>query len=298
MFDAPLLFYGNDCVWDFCKTAQPIVEKCTSLIVGINYMLGHFKDPKISNWIDKSGKMRAVILQNEEKKEDWERQVIGFEGIKKIVIPGAIDIDKFYEVCTPDRGKKDKLVILKHCVADYRKYVTADSVHKWDKPHIWQKHMDKELDIKFYSRLLKDTKDTMFMFMEAHNELEEHFKKEPRMKFYNWDEIPVPEFLSKGHIYLYRTSNLWRDNYPRVVGEALAAGLPVLSEPRDGTKDRIQHGDTGFHCVDYDGFLYAIKLLQRKEKYRIAMGVKAKEWAMDKLNPKKWVQVIEEVLSI
>jgi ADP-heptose:LPS heptosyltransferase/glycosyltransferase involved in cell wall biosynthesis len=297
MLPAPLLFYGNDCVWDFCKTAQPIVEKCSNLIVGINYMLGHFKDPKYSNWLDKSGKLKAVIFQNEEKKEDWDRQVIGFEDTKKIVLFGAIDIEKFFEVCTPERNKGDKLVILKHCVSDYRKYLTNDSVHKGEKPHIWQKHLDKELDIKFYGRLLKDTKDVVFMFMEAHDELEQHFKKESRMKFYKWDEIPVAEFLSKGHMYLYRTSNLWRDNYPRVVAEALAAGLPVLSEPRDGTKDRIQHGDTGFHCVDYDGFLYAIKLLQRKEKYRIAMGVKAKEWAMEKLNPKRWVQTIEEVLS-
>lgn len=296
MHSAFLLFYGNDSVWDFCKSAQPIVEKCTGLIVGINYMLGHFKDPKFSNWIDKSGKLKAVIFQNEEKKEDWEKQVVGFEHTKKIVLFGAIDINKFYEVCTTEHGKNDKLVILKHCVADARKYVTEESVGKGDKLHIWQKHLDKELDIKFYSRLLKDTKDTIFMFMEAHGELREHFKKEPRMKFYKWDEIPVTEFLSKGHIYLYRTSNLWRDNYPRVVAEALAAGLPVLSEPRDGTKDRIQHGDTGFHCVDYDGFLYAVKLLQRKEKYRSAMGLKAKEWARERLNPRRWVDVISEVL--
>jgi hypothetical protein len=80
------LFYGNDCVWDFCKTAQPIVEKCSDLIVGINYMLGHFKDPKYSNWLDKSGKLKAVIFQNEEKKEDWDRQVIGFEDTKKIIV--------------------------------------------------------------------------------------------------------------------------------------------------------------------------------------------------------------------
>ena len=95
---------------------------------------------------------------------------------------------------------------------------------------------------------------------------------------------------------LYRTSNLWRDQYPRTVGEALAAGLPVLTEPRDGTKDRVIHGDTGFYCVDFDGFLYALKLLQRKEDYRHKMGLYAKDWAKENLDPNVWLKIVEEIL--
>ena len=117
------------------------------------------------------------------------------------------------------------------------------------------------------------------------------------MVFRKWDELPVGEFLSRGHVFLYRTSNLWRDNYPRVVGEALAAGLPVLSEPRDGTRDRIVHGDTGFYCVDYDGFLYALRLLRRKEEYRLEMGKRAREWAIKNLHPDRWHDVLYEIVG-
>lgn len=293
----PLLFYGNDCVEDFVKYAEGIVARSSHLIVGINYTLGHLKDPRLSSWLSKTDKLQAVIFQNEEKRDEWDRQVVGFEKTKRYVMFGAIDIDAFYETCAIERENNGPLVVLKHCVADYRKYVTEESHNKGEKIHVWQKNMDKELDIKFYSRILKSTKNITFEFMEAHDELEKAFKNDQRMKFHKWDSMPVPEFLSRGHVYLYRTSNLWRDQYPRVVAEALAVGLPVLTEPRDGTKDRVVYGNTGFYFVDFDGCLYALKLLERKDKYRKQMGMYAKDWAKRNLDPRRWVNVVEEVIS-
>ena len=70
----------------------------------------------------------------------------------------------------------------------------------------------------------------------------------------------------------------------------------MLTEPRDGTKDRIIHGDTGLYCVDYDSFLAGIKLLQRKEDYRQRMGRFAKDWARTALDPRNWVRILDEVL--
>jgi glycosyltransferase involved in cell wall biosynthesis len=165
------------------------------------------------------------------------------------------------------------------------------------KIHLWQKHIIKENDVKFYKRLLKDTKHTKFMFMEAHKELVEAFKNEKRMIFKKWNSMPVTEFLEKCHLFLYRTSNAWRDNYPRVLAEALAAGIPALVEPRDGCKDRVVHGLNGLYCIDYDAFLYGIKLLQRKEDMRHAMGMTAKDWAKENLDPSKWIDIIENLVT-
>jgi ADP-heptose:LPS heptosyltransferase len=290
----PMLFYANDCIWDFCKTAQDLVDKCSSLIIGINFCNGSM--PK-TEWLAKSDKLKAIIFQNEEKREEFDRDAIGFDTVKRIVLYGAIDLNKHLEVCITKRPDDQELVILKHCVPDYRKYITKESQGSGEKIHLWQKNLSKELDVKFYERLLKDTKHVRFEFMEAHEELVNAFPNNARMIFHKWNAMPVDKFLSRGHLYLYRTSNMWRDNYPRVVAEALAAGLPVLTEPRDGTKDRVIYGDTGFYCVDYDGFLYAIKLLQRKEEYRHKMGMFCKDWARMNLNPIKWVDIIEEIVN-
>jgi len=292
--DIPLLFYANDCVWSFPKHGQKVVEKSSQLIVGINFMLGDFKK---WDWLSRSGKLSAVIFQNTEKKDEWINQAIGYEDTELIVMYGAIDLNKFYEVAPQQREDKEEMVVLKHCKPDKRKYVTEESKDKGSKIHIWQKHFGKELDTKFYKRLLKDIKNVRFEFMEAHKELVEAFKNEPRMVFHKWDSMDVGEFLSRGHVYLYRTSNDWRDNYPRVMAEALAAGLPVIGEPRDGPLDRIQHGDTGLYAIHYDDYLLHLKTLYRKEKFRHQMGMNAKEWSRKNLNPNKWVDVIERLCN-
>lgn len=289
-----LLFYGNDCVSDFVKSAQKLVDKCSNLIIGINYCNGAL--PK-ATWLSKTGKLKAIIFQNREKRDEFERDALGFEDAEKIVLYGAVELDKFLEICINKRQDKEQLVVLKHGCSDYRKYTTQNSAHSGEKIHLWQKHLDKELDIKFYARLLKDTQNTRFEFMEAHEELVNEFKNETRMTFHKWDSMPVQKFLSKGHVYLYRSSNMWRDQLPRTIIEAMAAGLPVLGEARDGSLDRIQHGDTGFLCIDYDSYLYALKLLQRKEDYRHKMGMYAKDFTRIHYDPKKWIDIVDEVLT-
>lgn len=289
----PLLFYANDQVWDFEKYAEPLVKVSSGVMIGINFANGTLPQSK---WLSKNGKAKAIIFQNEEKKNEFLRDKIGYVDTELITLFGAIDLEKFLEVLPADRkSSKDELIILKHCTPDWRKYITTESEGAGEKIHIWQKHIIKERDTRFYKRLLNDTKNTRFEFMEAHSELVRAFKSNDRMVFHEWNSMPVTEFLARGHLYLYRTSNKWRDQYPRTVAEALAAGLPVLTEPRDGTRDRIDNGNTGIHCIDYDMFLDAIKKLSRKEGMRKAMGERAKDWARVNLDPKRWVDVIEGV---
>jgi glycosyltransferase involved in cell wall biosynthesis len=289
----PLLFYANDQIWDFEKYAEPLVKVSSGVMIGVNFANGSLPSSK---WLSRNGKAKAIIFQNEEKKNEFLRDKIGYVDTQFMTLFGAIDLEKFLEVLPADRkSSKDELIVLKHCTPDWRKYITAESEGAGEKIHIWQKHVMKERDTKFYKRLLNDTKNTQFEFMEAHSELVNAFKGNDRMVFHKWDSMPVTEFLSRGHLYLYRTSNKWRDQYPRTVAEALAAGLPVLTEPRDGTRDRIDNGNTGIHCIDYDMFLDALKKLSRKEGMRKAMGQHAKDWARQNLDPKKWVEVIEGV---
>ena len=293
----PLLFYGNDQIWDFCKgdMTRKTVENSTALIIGVNYANGSL--PR-SAWLNASGKVRGVIFQNSEKRDEFRRDAVGFTDARLIVLHGAIDMEPMYAITQKRRTGEEPLVVLKHCKPDFRKYVTEESVGNGDKIHVWQRRFQKERDVDFYERLLKEIKfPIQFWFMEAHKELVKRYEHDARFRFLKWDAMPVTEFLGSGHVYLYRTSNLWRDQYPRCMGEALAAGLPVLGEPRDGPMDRIRHGDTGFYCADYDMYLWALKALRRKEDLRYDMGFRAKEWAKVNLDPRLWIDAIEECLG-
>jgi glycosyltransferase involved in cell wall biosynthesis len=292
--NTPLLFYSNDQIWDFCKYSQPLIEVCSQLVVCINWANG---DLPRWHWLSKSGKLRAVIFHCEEKRAEFDRDAFGFTNTARVVLFGAIELEKFLQVQPLPREKKEPLRVLKHCVADARKYVTSETQPGGDKKHVWQEHFWKDTDMDLYSKLLKKFgKKIVYEFMAAPEEVREYFKDEERMRFYKWNDAPVEKFLARGHVYFYRTSNHWRDNYPRVVAEALAAGLPVLGEPRDGTKDRIQHGDTGFYCCHYDELELHLGTLLRKEGLRQAMGLEAKRWAERNLDPKAWVSVLSELL--
>ncbi len=295
--DIPLLFYANDTTRMFVDNAEEIVNKSSAVVIGINYINRPLCDCR---WLSSSGKLKAIVFQNREKLREWDRDEVGFEGLDKYILFGAIDLDRFLEVCPPERKKDEPLVVVRHSLDDYRKYVTKESHGKGEKVHIWQKHFDKDADTKFYGRLLKDLKNTRFEFMKAHKELREHFRGDDRMVFHEWNAMPVTEFLARGHVWLYRTSNLWRDNYPRVHAEAMAAGLPTVVEPRDGTYERLidGYGDRGLYCIDFDSFKWALRTLQRKEGYRKAIGLEAKEWTRKHLDPRRWVDLIEQVLGV
>lgn len=292
----PALFYANDQIYDFCKeeVGGRLLAGCSDLVIGVNYTNGEL--PRCG-WIQASGKLRAVIFQNREKADEWRRDQIGFDATQVVELFGAIDLERFYAAPQAVRAGNDPLVVLKHCKPDFRKYVTTESCGHGEKKHVWQRKFSKDKDVDVYQKLLKELPfPVRFEFMEAHQELVDAFRDEPRMIFHKWDAMPVVDFLKRGHVYFYRTSNLWRDQYPRCLAEALAAGLPAISEPRDGTKDRIQHGDTGFYVCDYDQLLLTLKTLHRKEDLRLEMGTTAKEWAKKNLDPRRWVDTLEGAL--
>ena len=58
----PLLFYGNDSVYNFVDnqtTSGWIVDNSSTIIIGVNYVVGHLPRCK---WLSDSGKLKSVIL--------------------------------------------------------------------------------------------------------------------------------------------------------------------------------------------------------------------------------------------
>jgi len=281
----PLLFYGNDNVNEFADKAEGICKKSSGVVIGINFIVGRLPKTK---WL--FDKLRCVVFQNKEKRDDWKRKEIAESRLE--ILYGAIDLDQFDG--KPTIRNKD-LVVLRMSNTDSRKFVTKKHVNDGEKVHCWQKHLVKELDSQFYSALAMAVPNIRFEFMVACNEVENHFRKDPKFKFWKWNEIPVKDFLSRGHVFLYRTSNAWRDQYPRVIAEALASGLPCLVEPRDGPMDRIVYGYNGFHCITINDYINQLKLLEDNESLRLHMSKNCSTFAKEKLDPYKWVDLIENI---
>lgn len=87
----------------------------------------------------------------------------------------------------------------------------------------------------------------------------------------------VESYLLKSKIFAFTSSS---EGFPNVVGEALSAGLPVISyDCVAGPSDMIEDGENGFLVPVFDDELFKKRLLELMddEEKRAKMGQKAKE---------------------
>jgi len=99
---------------------------------------------------------------------------------------------------------------------------------------------------------------------------------------------PVLDILKKGCVFWYILPPDYLDNGPRVIMEAMAAGLPVVADNRGGAKDRLTP-ETGWLCDTVEEHIEAIVNINSKETTR--MGRRAKERART-FKPEKWIEAV------
>jgi glycosyltransferase involved in cell wall biosynthesis len=63
--------------------------------------------------------------------------------------------------------------------------------------------------------------------------------------------IPVHEFFQKIHVLIHRTGGS-RENWPRIVLEAWASGVPVIVDNDYGVAEMVRDGETGFCVGSFD----------------------------------------------
>lgn len=88
-----------------------------------------------------------------------------------------------------------------------------------------------------------------------------------------WD---AAEFLGQIDCFLYRTHSALREASGRVVLEAMACGLPVVCDARDGPAEYVEHGKTGFLVADADEAFETLRRLHRDHKLRRTIGSAAR----------------------
>jgi len=97
--------------------------------------------------------------------------------------------------------------------------------------------------------------------------------------------MPVPDFLAGGNVFLYLLPEGYTDQGPRVVVEAMAAGLPVVCERRDGCSDRVTD-ETGWFVASHEQAAALINALT--PELLVTKGLAARERARVEFDPWRW----------
>jgi hypothetical protein len=146
--------------------------------------------------------------------------------------------------------------------------------------------------VSFYGQLAGALPDEAeFWFMPAPDDLRHAFGSNRRFRFFEKNEISVDAFLSSCHIYALTYATHVPVPGPRSLLEAMAAGCAPVVIDRDGPRDRVIHGESGFRTNDDDERLdYIARLATDPElRERISRGAVARARECD---PNTWIDAI------
>jgi ADP-heptose:LPS heptosyltransferase/glycosyltransferase involved in cell wall biosynthesis len=102
---------------------------------------------------------------------------------------------------------------------------------------------------------------------------------------------PVMDVLRKGTVFWYILPEDYLDNGPRVIMEAMAAGLPVIADNRGGAMDRITP-ETGWLCNSVDEHVAVFQEITGGDLAK--KGKAARERARSEFDPDRWIEAITD----
>lgn len=98
--------------------------------------------------------------------------------------------------------------------------------------------------------------------------------------------------LSNSDLFLYYS---YHDNFPNVILEAMAAGLPVLSNNVGALPEMIENGVDGFVAEDEEEYVVYLRRLMEDADLRQSIGVRARQSVERKFN---WELLIPRYIEI
>lgn len=100
------------------------------------------------------------------------------------------------------------------------------------------------------------------------------------------------EYLENSDLFLYRS---FHDNFPNAILEAMAAGLPIVSNDVGAIKEIIKSKETGYVYEDDDECLMRLSALIDDEKLRANLGVNSQAVVNEQYN---WWKIVENYISL
>lgn len=116
----------------------------------------------------------------------------------------------------------------------------------------------------------------------------------PGVDTYRVNQIPVTELLRAGTCFFNPLPYKYTDQGPRTIVEAMAVGLPVIADNRDGARDRVTP-ETGWLPNTHEEYAEVLAGTTGKEIAR--KGAAAKERARKEFDPVKWIETILNIID-
>lgn len=254
-----MTFYTSDCIWNFAKPQYTeVMDKLDAKkkVMILNYQLGEAGKEKWTLDWDK-----YMFLNSTKKNELLER----IPDAKTKVLPPPTDLTEFFKV---DVDYNPPLKLIRH-------NSQRDA-----------KHPDYTNDL--ITQILSISDIIEFYYMPAWSQTFEH----DNVHKFRVNEVPVPQFLSKGNCFWYHLPPGYQDQGPRVILEAMACGLPVIADNRYGAKDRVTE-ETGWLCEDVTDYLEVIEEIVGNPGILRTKGLAARELAKSEYVPSRWHEEIK-----
>lgn len=257
------IWYMNDSVYKLLKD-DDFRNVIKNAYVILNFTNGGMQR---QDWL--RGKVRKFFFLNKKKRDEFQAACVAeLKDIPKIALPPPVDIDKFLSI------KRDynrtPIVVGRH---------SRISLKYPSEPE------------KMYEILAERLSDIQFHFQIPHQRIAKRFKDDPQFRFFMWNEKPVETFLNDIDIYLCIINPNTNEQGPRTLIEAMASGLPCIVENRDGMKERMINGHTGFLVNNEEEAISKTIMLCKSKEMRLSMGCNAQIEAKA-FNPELWIKEI------
>lgn len=262
------IWYMNNSIYKLLEDKDDfrrVLGYADEIYIILNFVLGGFQRQR---WAEEYPIKKIFFLNTEKKDEFKEKCVLELKQVPLVVLPPPVDIDKYLSV-----------------ERNYDQLILTVGRHS----RISLKYPDDP--VTMYERLSEKT-IARFSFMAAHPKIFKRFFNDGRFTFKALDSMDVAEYLKSIDIYLAIINPKTKDQGPRVLMEAMASGLPCIVEGRDGMKDRMIDGVTGYLVKSEEEAIdRVVELLNDRDK-RIKMGQAARRIAAT-FRPELWVKELK-----
>lgn len=252
------MIYGDDYIWEF--TTQPMIDVFSSInaekkVMMLNFRRGRVGEiPWTRNW-----DLYAFLNSTQE------RELLKVHpGVKTKVLPPCTELEDFLAV-TPNYEKNLRV-----------RRVSSQNDSKFSKA------IGEEIHSMFH-----DIPDLEMSMLPGPSFVDEFpgFRKMPK----TGDPKQIAAYLATGNLFWYSLPIGYMDMGPRVIIEAMAAGLPIVADNWGGAIDRVTP-ETGWLCAtkqEHVQVMREITLSELKKK-----GEAAKQRAFNEFRPEKWIELL------